>query len=224
MDLLRQQDLIDGRVIRDTKILLIGAGGIGSFAGYALAKMGITSMQVWDNDKVEEHNIPNQNFLLSDIGQYKTLALKNLISKMTGTSVETKETFFVGDLSYQPDIIVSAVDSQNIRRELWQAMEAQVPMPTWLLDARMSSMSMSLYVAKLDNIPSIEAYKDNALFPADEAMVEPCTAKAIIHTCMACSYMISNAVFHILTDKVVHPSYHGNLKDYYLTKEKKIIS
>ena len=41
-------------------IVVIGAGAVGSATVVTLAKMGCSDITVWDDDLLEEHNIPNQ--------------------------------------------------------------------------------------------------------------------------------------------------------------------
>ena len=47
---------------RRKKILIIGAGGIGSFLVQFLNKLNIYELTVFDSDKVEEKNLLYQNF------------------------------------------------------------------------------------------------------------------------------------------------------------------
>ena len=53
------------------KILVIGAGGIGSFLIQFLDKVGLYDITVADPDVVEEKNLTYQNFKKGHIGQNK---------------------------------------------------------------------------------------------------------------------------------------------------------
>ena len=48
------------------KIMIIGAGGIGSFLIPLLNKTGLYKMTVFDPDIVEKKNVPYQNFEMED--------------------------------------------------------------------------------------------------------------------------------------------------------------
>ena len=72
----RQSSIINIENYRDNKITIVGCGAIGSFVAISLAKMGLTKFEIWDHDKVEEHNLPNQFFFDGDIGMNKTTATR----------------------------------------------------------------------------------------------------------------------------------------------------
>ena len=59
----RQLGILSPEHMKGIKVTLIGCGGIGSMTGLILAKMGIGNLWVYDYDKIEAHNVPNQ-FLL----------------------------------------------------------------------------------------------------------------------------------------------------------------
>ena len=54
------------------KIMVIGAGGIGSFLIPLLNRVKEYEITVWDNDIVEEKNLSYQDFNAEDVGKYKT--------------------------------------------------------------------------------------------------------------------------------------------------------
>ena len=64
-----------------SNIHIIGAGSTGSFIALNLAKMGMKNIIVYDFDKVEEPNIPNQFYRIKDVGKYKVTALKQIIKE-----------------------------------------------------------------------------------------------------------------------------------------------
>ena len=58
------------------KILIIGAGGIGSFLIQFLNKVELYDITVADPDVVETKNIPYQNFNQGDVGFNKAVRMK----------------------------------------------------------------------------------------------------------------------------------------------------
>ena len=62
---------------------IIGAGGIGSPLAEVLATMGFDFV-IWDKDKVEPHNISNQNYYPDQIGMVKVQALLDTITRKVG--------------------------------------------------------------------------------------------------------------------------------------------
>jgi len=66
--------------LRNTKITIVGLGGVGSYAAENLARAGINDLQLIDYDTVSLSNINRQIVALrSTIGCYKTEVMKNRI-------------------------------------------------------------------------------------------------------------------------------------------------
>lgn len=62
-------------VLRDSTVLVIGLGGLGSIATQYLAGAGIGSLLIADRDRVERSNLQRQTlYRHADVGQAKTLA------------------------------------------------------------------------------------------------------------------------------------------------------
>ena len=72
----RQLDIVSPEQL-SFAIVVIGAGAIGSAAVVTLAKMGCSDVTVWDDDILEEHNIPNQLCKPSMVGRPKLEALQD---------------------------------------------------------------------------------------------------------------------------------------------------
>lgn len=225
MDLRRQRDLIDSEELGKTKVLLIGAGGIGSFTGVGICKMGIDDLTIYDKDYVEEHNIPNQYFMEDQVEQLKVEALAENIYKFTGVTVDTVNDFWYGDCSSNPDVIITAVDSMAARNDMWANLKANPPKEgTWYIDARMSSQTMSVFVCKFGDSSSVEKYENKALYPSEEAIQEPCTAKAIIYTPLSCAGLVGQILSRIVKKEPVHTYYYGDNSNFLSVKEKQTIS
>lgn len=74
MDYSRIQDSVDMELIKNSHIVIVGAGGSYSLAT-SLARTGIGKLTVLDFDVVEETNIVRQGYKQSDIGKFKVDAL-----------------------------------------------------------------------------------------------------------------------------------------------------
>ena len=57
------------------KVLVIGAGGIGSFLIPVLDRVGLYDITVADPDKVETKNLTYQNFTEEEVGMHKAVAI-----------------------------------------------------------------------------------------------------------------------------------------------------
>jgi len=69
------------------KIIILGAGSLGSFICLNLAKLGFDNIDVWDYDIVECQNIPNQFYKLKDIDKFKVEALKEIVKEFTDVDI-----------------------------------------------------------------------------------------------------------------------------------------
>jgi len=79
MDLLRNGNLLD-KIDLDERIDIIGLGASGSFVATTLVRTGFRNLWLHDFDKIEKHNICNQDFTEDQIGISKiTATVKNIM-------------------------------------------------------------------------------------------------------------------------------------------------
>jgi molybdopterin/thiamine biosynthesis adenylyltransferase len=108
--------------LKGKKIVIIGAGGLGSSLALALGTSGIGYIDMVDFDKVSLHNIHRQiAFTLKDEGKYKAKVVANLIrSKNPFVSaraiVATFEEFSALENRY--DLIIDATDNLQTRVQI----------------------------------------------------------------------------------------------------------
>jgi len=99
------------------KVLIIGAGGIGSFLIPLLDKINLYDITVFDPDKVEEKNIPYQNFEKEDIGKLKVQVMHERYN------LKSAEPFMV--LTKQQiekyNLVICCADNLDVRRLLYRA-------------------------------------------------------------------------------------------------------
>ena len=116
----RQLDIFDPDK-HASSVAIIGAGAIGSSTVLALAKMGIGPLTVYDGDTVEPRNQPGQIYGLDDVGKPKVTALARIILNLADIGIITHHRDWQpGELPAAP-VLVSAVDSMKVRREIFDA-------------------------------------------------------------------------------------------------------
>ena len=69
---IRNKDLIDQKLLKSVSV--IGAGGVGSMLIPCAAMMGFKKFVLWDDDKLEEHNLSTTAYPDSMIGKPKVEA------------------------------------------------------------------------------------------------------------------------------------------------------
>lgn len=76
---LRQQNIVSD--YSEKIAIVVGLGGIGSWVAIDLALIGIGTLILFDNDQIESSNLNRTLFKLSQVGEFKTKAVKQLISE-----------------------------------------------------------------------------------------------------------------------------------------------
>lgn len=179
LNLHRQLDFLNPDVVDIPNINIIGCGGIGSYVAYYLAQMGIDKLTVWDRDKVEEHNVSNQNFTLSQIGQFKVDAIRESIVEKTGETINVKRHFFNSESQIKDGIVIFATDSINSRKLIYNVIK-DVPEITYMIDGRLGGELCAVLSIDMADNDQKKLY-ESSLFPSSEAEGLPCTGKAVIY-------------------------------------------
>lgn len=115
--------------IRASHVVVVGIGGVGSWAAEALARSGVGRLTLIDLDHVAESNINRQIHAVTEtVGQAKVLAMRDRIHQIhPGCEVRCIEDFVGPDnwpgllLGHQPDALIDACDQ----------MAAKVVMAQW---------------------------------------------------------------------------------------------
>lgn len=101
----------------DSRVLFIGAGGLGSPAAYYLAAAGVGTIGIIDADVVEESNLQRQIIHnTSRIGQYKAESAKQTIQELNpdikvNTYIERLDETNVARIIADYDVIIDGTDN-----------------------------------------------------------------------------------------------------------------
>ncbi len=121
--------------LANARVAVFGIGGVGGFTVEALARSGVGTIDLIDDDKVCLTNINRQIFALrSTIGKYKVdVAAERLRDINQNIQVNTYKTFYMPDTAdqfdfTQYDYIVDAIDTITGKLEMvMQAHKAGTP-------------------------------------------------------------------------------------------------
>lgn len=175
-----QKSLLDQDKLASLSFLVIGAGAIGSYFVTTLSKMGAKDITVYDYDKIEEHNISNQIYPLSSVGSPKIEILKRMASSFGDCQIIEKNQKWIKGISDEYDVVVSAVDNMDVRKEIWD-WYSRMNCVKFCLDGRMSAQLYKVYGIDMSNNEAKKFY-ETTLYPQSEASEEPCGQKSIIYT------------------------------------------
>ncbi len=121
--------------LKKSKVAVFGAGGVGGYVIEALARSGIGSIDIVDNDTVSVSNINRQIYALhSTVGEYKVdVAARRAADINPDIKVRGYKIFFMPDNAddfdfKEYDYIVDAIDTVTAKIELvMRARKAGVP-------------------------------------------------------------------------------------------------
>ena len=199
----RQLGLVPLDRIQNARVTVIGAGAVGSFTSFVLAKMGIGQLTVYDDDTVELHNIPNQLFSILDCGKPKVQALKDMIVHSHGVEIDARPEKWTDQLL--TGIVVVAVDSMDVRLKIWDHVQYSMAVEVFI-DSRMGAEVGRVQTIRPTDPDDVSFY-ESTLHTSAEALPARCTEKAIIYTVLGISAAICGKVKKHLT----HQPYHKDL-------------
>ncbi len=111
--------------LKNSHVLVVGLGGVGSFTVEALARAGVGRLTLCDHDRVSLSNLNRQLCALrSTVGQYKTQVLRDRIADINPECQVTLHTDFLEEANAKDIIpsdcnfIVDAIDSVASKTQL----------------------------------------------------------------------------------------------------------
>jgi len=111
--------------LKKARVAVFGIGGVGGFACEALARAGVGSLLLVDDDTVSESNLNRQLIALrSTIGQPKVAVMAARIADIDPSiAVETRQCFFdettAGSFDFSAfDYVIDAIDTVSAKVEL----------------------------------------------------------------------------------------------------------
>jgi len=188
-----QLDIINP-LFEQTKIVVIGAGWIGSTTVMCLAQMGIKDITVVDFDDVENHNLASQLYKESDIGMWKVRALWENVKAFTWTIITERYEKYKPEMVADADIVIIGVDNMATRKEVVESLTTKTKR---FIDGRMQWEAFELHMF----MPVFETQLYmNTRYSDDDASPETCTNKAVSYNTFAIASIISRFVVGIIKD------------------------
>jgi molybdopterin/thiamine biosynthesis adenylyltransferase len=142
--------------------------------------MGISDITVYDGDRVEEHNLPNQLYRLDHVGMKKTDALWDIIVDFSG--VELTANAYHYSRETLRGIVICCVDTMDTRLKSWR--EVRKLEPELYIDTRMGAEVGKVLVVHPSLPNSCRKYEED-LYPSSEAFYASCTVRfGIVYSLM----------------------------------------
>lgn len=159
-----QPDKLDGRVH------IIGCGSVGSTLAENLARFGVEDMVLYDFDTVEPHNLANQMFTVSDVGELKTEAVAKIV-RAINPDCKLKLVSSGWDGQRLAGYVFLAVDSIELRRKIVEASRENSYIKA-MFDFRTRLIDAQHYAADWSDEKSVENFYNSMDFSHEEALKE----------------------------------------------------
>jgi molybdopterin-synthase adenylyltransferase len=194
----RQLDIYNPDKDKQLPVTIIGCGGIGSFVGVGLAKLGIKDIVLIDGDSVEDHNVANQLYLRNDVGFAKTTSLSNAMLNygMKGAVVGNKMFVKPETILTSTGIVISGVDSMEARKIVWEKVKTSGFVQLYI-DGRLGGNVIKIFCIDPAKMSDTEYY-ENTLHSDEQSAELPCTAAGIIDVGFSVGSLITRAVRRFL--------------------------
>lgn len=180
-------------------VTVVGAGGIGGPTTLALAKLGLERIKVYDFDKVEAHNQPNQVYGLQHISQYKVDALASIVSTLSDVTICGRSQK-VTNKTKLSGVVISAVDSMDARRVIWSAVKAGADRVPLFIDGRIGGQVIRVLSVRPRHLKERRLY-EKSLVPNHAVAPLLCTEAGIIDVSFAVAAIIARALRLYLVEK-----------------------
>lgn len=126
--------LTSGFKVKDKRIILVGAGALGSEVCESIARSGTSQVVLIDNDTLQPHNLARHTLNTHEIGEYKADALAKKVNFLYDTEICTgiHEDFFDISMDRQKildgcDCIIDCSASSGIQARLGEWVPKEKP-------------------------------------------------------------------------------------------------
>jgi len=190
---LRNKDLINQSLLNE--VTIIGAGGIASALVTILAQMGFKKFHIWDDDKLEEHNLSTTAYPEAFLGFKKVECAANAIYAHQKDADITQYVKRWEPGCHLSDIVLLTPDNMETRLDVHMDWKRNTNRKA-LIDMRMGALTMEV----------ISVDKDNDIFgktwqPSNKISDEACTAKHTIFTANVVAGLGASQLFNVLHNR-----------------------
>ena len=190
---LRNKDLIKQSLLDE--VTIIGAGGIASALVTILAQMGFKKFHIWDDDKLEEHNLSTTAYPEHLLGMHKVECATVSINQFNEEADITQyvKRWEPGD--YLSDIVLLTPDNMETRLDVhmdWKRNDNRRA----LIDMRMGALTMEVISVEKDNDNFGKTWQ-----PSNKISDEACTAKHTIFTANIVAGLGASQLFNVLHNR-----------------------
>ena len=178
--MLPQIDIAGQQKLLNAKVLIVGAGGLGSPAALYLAAAGVGHITIYDNDTVDLSNLQRQiTHYTSDIGTGKAISSRETLLKLN-PEIEVRavqqrlEGLLLDDEVQNADVVLDCSDNFKTRFAINQACVMQKT-PLVSGAAIRFEGQVSVFTSGQNNSPCY-----NCLYSSDGEELQTCATNGVI--------------------------------------------
>lgn len=186
---------------KEQNVILAGCGGIGSYTGFLLARLGINQIVLYDNDIVGEENMSGQLFGRNEIGMNKAVSLATFMREyadMTNTTITSISSNYTAEVGRTADIMICGFDNMAARKIFFTKWLEHLKYFTQdkskclYIDGRLAAEEFQIFCIKGNDELAQKTYEKEWLFDDYEAEETVCSYKQTTFCAnMIASYMIN---------------------------------
>ena len=168
MNLAKSAEFFDPSQVKE-KINIIGCGSVGSTIAELLARFGLTNVNLYDFDVVEEHNLANQMFTTKNLYKPKVEGVYDRWVEINPEAAKTIKLYGEGwDGQKLSGYVFLAVDNIDLRRRIVEENRYNLNIKA-MFDFRTALVSAQHYAADWSKPESVSYLLDQMDFSHAEA-------------------------------------------------------
>ena len=192
------------------EILLIGAGGIGSWLALSLSRI-MHDLTIVDGDVIDVTNVEGgQLYTRNSIGSFKVGEIMNICRLFGCTnSITTIADMYTPDMGMF-DICITGLDNMKARKEIFTEWEKHISIRDFeeretclFIDGRMGGELREFFVLQGNKQEQINEYKTKWLFDDSDVAELDCTRKQTTFVAMGIASEITSVFCNWLANKKI---------------------
>lgn len=209
--------------IQKMNVLLVGAGGIGSYVGFFLSRLSLENLTVMDDDIIEVQNMSGQLYPYNDISQDKINCLQDFCISYSHyyrmnivRGKWDKLSYNLSGFSILPNITICGVDNIETRKELFNNWVEVIrlqddPKSFVFIDGRLAAEYFQVLCVVGDDAYNIARYEKEFIFPKEDITATTCSYKQTSHIAGMIGSVITNLVINFVTNTHCNPVLNRSL-------------
>jgi molybdopterin/thiamine biosynthesis adenylyltransferase len=195
---------------KEMTVMLAGVGGIGSWTGFLLSRLGIRGLILIDDDVVDASNISGQLFKTDDEGTHKVSALTNFMYQYSNFYKTYSYNQKFTNRNEPAKIMICGFDNMIARKTYFNAWKKLVEDSKLIpninlkeflfIDGRLAAEEFQVFCFRGDDDYYIRKYESEYLFSDEEAEQTVCSYKQTTFMSNMIGSVINNLFVNYITN------------------------